>query len=93
MSDEDEQTKDGGEPGALPLIPKPADARRSVVRAGGSGPASPGSRVSVVDEAPPRPAPPDGASDDEYQWHSYKIYPSGRPDAVEFVDTYKAFGR
>jgi phospholipid/cholesterol/gamma-HCH transport system ATP-binding protein len=52
-----------------------------------------GSRVSVVDEQPPRPAPPDGASDEEYKWHTYKVYPSGRPDAVEFVDVYKSFGR
>ncbi len=52
-----------------------------------------GSRVSVVDEEAPRPAPPDGADDDEYQFHTYKVYPSGRPDAVEFIDTYKAFGR
>jgi phospholipid/cholesterol/gamma-HCH transport system ATP-binding protein len=51
------------------------------------------SRVSVVDEAPPRPAPPDGVDDDEYKWHTYKVYPSGRPDAVEFIDTYKSFGR
>jgi phospholipid/cholesterol/gamma-HCH transport system ATP-binding protein len=59
---------------------------------GGSGEGS-GSRVSVVDEQPPRPAPPEGASEDEYKWHTYKVYPSGRPDAVEFIDTYKAFGR
>src|SRR5204863_7207772 len=52
-----------------------------------------GSRVSVVDEQPPRPAPPEGASDEEYKWHSYRVYPSGRPDAVEFIDVYKAFGR
>jgi phospholipid/cholesterol/gamma-HCH transport system ATP-binding protein len=51
------------------------------------------SRVSVVDEQPPRPEPPSGVSDDEYQWHTYKVYPSGRPDAVEFIDTYKSFGR
>ena len=51
------------------------------------------SRVSVVDEQPPRPAPPHGASDEEYKWHTYRVYPSGRPDAVEFVDVYKAFGR
>jgi phospholipid/cholesterol/gamma-HCH transport system ATP-binding protein len=51
------------------------------------------SRVSVVDEAPPRPAPPDGVDEDEYKWHTYKVYPSGRPDAVEFIDTYKSFGR
>ncbi|HWF35584.1 MAG TPA: ATP-binding cassette domain-containing protein [Solirubrobacteraceae bacterium] len=53
----------------------------------------PPSRVSVVDEQPPRPAPPDGASEEEYKWHTYRQYPSGRPDAVEFIDTYKAFGR
>jgi phospholipid/cholesterol/gamma-HCH transport system ATP-binding protein len=52
-----------------------------------------GSRVSVVDEKPPRPNPPSGASDEEYKWHTYRVYPSGRPDAVEFIDTYKAFGR
>ncbi len=52
-----------------------------------------GSRVSVVDEPPTRPAPPAGASEEEYKWHTYKVYPSGRPDAVEFIDTYKAFGR
>ena len=51
------------------------------------------SRVSVVDEAPERPDPPDGADEDEYKFHTYKVYPSGRPDAVEFIDTYKAFGR
>jgi phospholipid/cholesterol/gamma-HCH transport system ATP-binding protein len=51
------------------------------------------SRVSVIDEQSVRPAPPDGASEEEYRWHTYKHYPSGRPDAVEFIDTYKAFGR
>jgi phospholipid/cholesterol/gamma-HCH transport system ATP-binding protein len=52
-----------------------------------------GSRVSVVDEQPPRPAPPPGFAEDEYKWHTYKVYPSGRPDAVEFIDLYKTFGR
>ena len=51
------------------------------------------SRVSVIDEQPPRPAPPKGADEDEYKWHTYKKYPSGRPDAVEFINTYKSFGR
>jgi phospholipid/cholesterol/gamma-HCH transport system ATP-binding protein len=50
------------------------------------------SRVSVVDEQP-RPAPPPGASEEDYQFHSYKVYPSGRPDAIEFIDVYKSFGR
>jgi phospholipid/cholesterol/gamma-HCH transport system ATP-binding protein len=53
---------------------------------------APGAHVSVVEEAP-RPAPPEGASPDEYKWHSYRTYPSGRPDAVEFIDIYKSFGR
>ncbi len=52
-----------------------------------------GSRVSVVDESP-RPAPPDGVDDDEYKWHTYKVYPSGRPlMPSNSIDTYKSFGR
>jgi len=51
------------------------------------------SRVSVVDEQQSRPAPPPGASEEEYKWHTYTQYPSGRPDAVEFIDMYKGFGR
>jgi phospholipid/cholesterol/gamma-HCH transport system ATP-binding protein len=67
------------------------EARRDGAR-GGNGSGQSGSRVSVVDESP-RPAPPDGVDEDEYKWHTYKVYPSGRPDAVEFIDTYKSFGR
>ncbi len=52
-----------------------------------------GSRVSVIDEQDSRPSPPPGADEEEYQWHTYVHYPSGRPDAVEFIDTYKSFGR
>ena len=37
--------------------------------------------------------PPEGSSDEDYRWHSYRVYPSGRPDAVEFIDVYKSFGR
>jgi phospholipid/cholesterol/gamma-HCH transport system ATP-binding protein len=59
----------------------------------GDGGSESHSRVSVVDEQPPRPAPPAGASEEEYKWHTYRVYPSGRPDAVEFIDTYKAFGK
>jgi phospholipid/cholesterol/gamma-HCH transport system ATP-binding protein len=56
-------------------------------------PEKPPSRVSIVDEAPPRPPAPAGIPEDEYRYHSYKVYPSGRPDAIEFKDTYKSFGR
>ncbi|HTU30035.1 MAG TPA: ATP-binding cassette domain-containing protein [Solirubrobacteraceae bacterium] len=41
----------------------------------------------------PRPAAPANGSEEEYRFHTYKVYPSGRPDAVEFKDTYKSFGR
>jgi phospholipid/cholesterol/gamma-HCH transport system ATP-binding protein len=41
----------------------------------------------------PRPAAPVTGSDEDYRFHTYKVYPSGRPDAVEFKDTYKSFGR
>jgi phospholipid/cholesterol/gamma-HCH transport system ATP-binding protein len=58
-----------------------------------AGESQPTSRVSVIDEQPQRPPPPEGASEEEYKWHTYKHYPSGRPDAIEFIDTYKAFGR
>src|ERR1700689_4096780 len=47
--------------------------------------------MSAIDE-PQRPAPPPGASEDEYKYHSYKVYPSGHRNVIEFVDTYKAFG-
>ena len=48
-------------------------------------------RLSVVREAPPT----GGAEgdDDEYQWHTGLNRPTGVPDAVEFVDVHKAFGR
>jgi phospholipid/cholesterol/gamma-HCH transport system ATP-binding protein len=30
---------------------------------------------------------------DEFKWHTGKQRPTGAPDAVEFVDVHKAFGR
>ncbi|EHN10353.1 putative ABC transport system ATP-binding protein [Patulibacter medicamentivorans] len=43
--------------------------------------------VSVVrEESPVDP-------DDEYAWHTGVRHPTGMPDAVEFVETHKAFGR
>jgi phospholipid/cholesterol/gamma-HCH transport system ATP-binding protein len=35
----------------------------------------------------------EGNSDDEYQWHTGAQRPTGVPDAVEFVEVHKAFGR
>jgi phospholipid/cholesterol/gamma-HCH transport system ATP-binding protein len=87
---------DGGPIQELPDEPaaeSERDEERRQQEDGEDGKDGKSSRVSVVDESPPRPEPPDGTSDEEYKWHTYKVYPSGRPDAVEFIDTYKAFGR
>jgi phospholipid/cholesterol/gamma-HCH transport system ATP-binding protein len=35
----------------------------------------------------------EGNPDDEYQWHTGAQRPTGVPDAVEFVEVHKAFGR
>jgi phospholipid/cholesterol/gamma-HCH transport system ATP-binding protein len=45
-------------------------------------------RVGVVSEAPPSQE-----DEDEYRWHTGMNRPTGVPDAVEFVDVHKAFGR
>src|SRR6478609_10292862 len=86
---------DGGEIQDVPARPAAEDEREAATHEAngrGNGSGQSGSRVSVIDESP-RPAPPDGVDEDEYKWHTYKVYPSGRPDAVEFIDTYKSFGR
>ena len=44
-------------------------------------------RVSVVNEPEAR------GKDEEYKWHTGLNRPTGVPDAVEFVDVHKAFGR
>jgi phospholipid/cholesterol/gamma-HCH transport system ATP-binding protein len=46
-------------------------------------------RVQVVSEAPRS----GDDEDDEYRWHTGLNRPTGVPDAVEFVDVHKAFGR
>jgi phospholipid/cholesterol/gamma-HCH transport system ATP-binding protein len=62
-------------------------------------------RAEVTEEADRRPEDdPDyrrrleeskgqGNPDDEYQWHTGAQRPTGVPDAVEFVEVHKAFGR
>lgn len=62
-----------------------ASSSAAVDRDGGGGHGSGG--VSVVRE----PSVED--PDDEYQWHTGLRRPTGNPDAVEFVETHKAFGR
>ena len=43
-------------------------------------------RVSVREGAP-------AGEEDEYQWHTGLNRPTGVPDAIEFIDVHKAFGR
>jgi phospholipid/cholesterol/gamma-HCH transport system ATP-binding protein len=38
-------------------------------------------------------APPGSDPEDEYRWHTGAQRPTGAPDAVEFVEVHKAFGR
>ncbi len=78
-----------GSPREFDSKPAPASLRRASEDWIDDG----GERRGRVDERPLRPAPPEGASDEDYKWHSYKVYPSGHPDAVEFIDLYKSFGR
>ncbi len=68
----------------------PGGQRMPWERRGGGGEEG---RSSAPETAVDRPAAPAGASQDDYKWHTYRVYPSGRPDAVEFIDTYKSFGR
>src|SRR6201987_6498094 len=37
--------------------------------------------------------PQDGGDGDEFRYHTGTIRPSGAPDAVEFIEVHKAFGR
>jgi phospholipid/cholesterol/gamma-HCH transport system ATP-binding protein len=37
--------------------------------------------------------PEGGDPEDEYRWHTGRIRPTGVPDAVEFIEVHKAFGR
>jgi phospholipid/cholesterol/gamma-HCH transport system ATP-binding protein len=39
-----------------------------------------------------RPELPPGVPEDYYDYHSYKVFPSGRRNVIEFEDTYKSFG-
>ena len=83
-----------GEGPTPPMNERPHPAAGIAVPGAGSSPeAVSSSQDADVEELPPRPAPPPGATEEEYKWHTYKVYPSGKPDAVEFIDLYKAFGK
>src|SRR6476619_3378167 len=77
----------GGEDDRRETTEMQADDDAGATRAAATRPAAEEpSRVSVVDE-------PKNEDDDEYQWHTGLNRPTGAPDAVEFVDVHKAFGR
>ncbi|MDX8153853.1 ATP-binding cassette domain-containing protein, partial [Patulibacter brassicae] len=56
---------------------------------GGGTPSAAGAAATaaVVREEPAQ------EPEDEYAWHTGVRHPTGQPDAVEFVETHKAFGR
>jgi phospholipid/cholesterol/gamma-HCH transport system ATP-binding protein len=62
------------------------DPRETQADAAAAAAAEEPSRVTVVNEPP-------AGEEDEYRWHTGKVYPTEFPDAVEFIDTHKAFGR
>lgn len=73
-------------PTAIPEpAPTPDDERLAA-----DGSAAAPTHASVVREAPPSSGEGD---EDEYRWHTGMNRPTGVPDAVEFVDVHKAFGR
>lgn len=73
---------DGRDDASVDPAPTPDDDR---LQADASAPQA--TRASVVREAPP------SDDEDEYRWHTGLNRPTGVPDAVEFVDVHKAFGR
>jgi phospholipid/cholesterol/gamma-HCH transport system ATP-binding protein len=82
----DDTAHDDGAPAqepAAPATPGPFDVGPPVPGQAGSAPAA-----QVVSE----PEPP-GGGDDEYKWHTGINRPTGVPDAVEFIEVHKAFGR
>ncbi len=70
----------------------PAEWLAAADRRGGAVQRRPAAVDRVTGGGEPRPAPPEGATEEDYRWHTYRQYPSDHPPAVEFVDTYKAFG-
>jgi phospholipid/cholesterol/gamma-HCH transport system ATP-binding protein len=66
-----------------------ADTAAGPLAAGSSAahaPAGPLAGGSALPDLPP------GVPEDYYDFHSGKVYPSGRRDVIEFKDTYKSFG-
>jgi phospholipid/cholesterol/gamma-HCH transport system ATP-binding protein len=84
----------GGGGGGPALFEDPADRERDFdaeAREREEREAAETGRVSVVRE--PQDGGGGSGADDEYQWHTGRQRPTGAPDAVEFIDTHKAFGR
>jgi len=82
------------QPPAQETQPREQPPREEAGREGGST-----SPQATPEEKDPRferefaQAKRDGDGDDEYQWHTGAQRPTGVPDAVEFVEVHKAFGR
>src|SRR4051794_40825457 len=56
-------------------------------RSSGAAPAAPSQHTEASLKFEP------GPEGDEYRWHTGLKRPSGKPDAIEFIDVHKAFGK
>jgi phospholipid/cholesterol/gamma-HCH transport system ATP-binding protein len=78
-------------PDDAPIAARPvatsADRARASTAPGADPGTAPGGGVQVVRE------PVSEDPEDEYHWHTGERRPTGQPDAVEFVEIHKAFGR
>ena len=79
----DETPRDPNEPRSDDWLPE--EEPTTVERPADTPPVSAPQHVAVTHEPEPQ--------DDEYRWHTGMQRPTGKPDAVEFVDVHKAFGR
>ena len=69
-----------------------ADHEREGDRAAAAAQAAAAQAGSSYLNKPGRPAPPPGASEADYRFHSYRVHPAGVRNVIEFDDIYKAFG-
>jgi phospholipid/cholesterol/gamma-HCH transport system ATP-binding protein len=83
-ADEPEPREPAEVPEPTPPSPQPSVRAREPE----PQPESETSPISVVSE----PAP-EGEEEEEYRWHTGVNRPTGVPDAIEFIDVHKAFGR
>jgi phospholipid/cholesterol/gamma-HCH transport system ATP-binding protein len=93
----DEATRVGDGPGAADEATRTGEPAWGWPEQRGAGaPAAPETAEAGEEPRTGRAAvtrEPSPDADDEYKWHTGATRPTGVPDAIEFVDVHKAFGR